>query len=131
MGKIKSTIKFNTEVDAVYKYLKERYSSERFKKASMDTKGYVPKVVLIEDEINSKLVFSAKGHDPLIKMKIGGWQWGYSLKKIGEKQTEVSLFYEWSSTMTLLSLWTIKHQAANELTETVMSLDALEQSLLA
>lgn len=128
MGKIKSTIKINKEVDGIYKYLKERYNSERFKKVSIDTKGYVPKIVLTEDEINSKLVFTAKGHDPLTKMKIGGWEWGYKLKKIQEKQTEISLYYEWNSIMSFLSLWTIKHQAANELTETVMALDALEQS---
>ena len=127
MGKISTTLQFNIEIDVMYKNLKERYNSERFKKASIDTKGYVPPVVLVSNETNSKLTFIAKGHDPITKLKFGSWQWNYHFKDLGKGRTEVEISYKWNSMMTFLTFFTVKHQAANELTETVLSLDSLEQ----
>jgi hypothetical protein len=126
MGKISTKLEINIEIDVVYNNLKNRYNSERFKKASIDTKGYVPPIELIKNEVNSKLIFKAKGSDPLTKMKIGEWKWSYDFRDLGEKRTEIIISYEWSSLMEFLTLFTIKHQAANELTETVLSLDSLE-----
>ncbi|MDA9070911.1 MAG: hypothetical protein ACKVK4_08160 [Flavobacteriales bacterium] len=126
MGKISTKLEINIEIDVVYNNLKNRYNSERFKKASIDTKGYVPPIELIKNEVNSKLVFKAKGTDSLTKMKIGEWKWSYDFRDLGEKRTEIIISYEWSSLMEFLSFFTIKHQAANELTETVLSLDSLE-----
>jgi hypothetical protein len=128
MGKIKTIIEINMGIDVIYKNLKERYNSERFKKASIDTLGYVPQVKLIEDEVNSRIVFAAKANDTLTNIKLGGWKWGYLLQEIGENRTEVTIFYQWKFLMVLFSMGTIKHQAANELTETVMALDSLEQT---
>jgi len=130
MGKISTKLEFNIEIEVIYENLKERYNSERFKKASIDTKGYIPPIVLVNNETNSRLTFTAKGHDPLTKMKIGGWEWNYYFKDLGNKRTEVKISYEWSSMMTFLSFFTIKHQAANELIETVLSLDSLEQKIV-
>ena len=72
------------------------------------------------------MVFKAKGRDSLTKMKIGEWKWSYNFRDLGEKRTEILITYEWSPLMDVLSLFTVKHQAANELTETVLSLDSLE-----
>ncbi len=128
MGKISTTLEFNREIDVIYENLKERYNSERFKKASIDTKGYIPQVVLVNNEINSKLTFTTKGHDPITKLKIGSWEWNYHFKDLGNRRTEVEISYKWSFMMDLLCLFTTKHQAASEITETVLSLDSLEQN---
>jgi len=127
MGEISTKIEINIKTDIVYENLKERYNSQRFKNASLETKGYIPPIILKENKENSKLVFTSKGHDSLTKMKIGGWQWSYDLKELDGNRTEVIISYEWSLFMTIMSFFTVKHQAANELCETVLSLDALEQ----
>ena len=89
MGKISTKLEINIEIDVVYNNLKNRYNSERFKKASIDTKGYVPPIELIKNEVNSKLVFKAKGTDSLTKMKIGEWKWSYDFRDLGEKRTYI------------------------------------------
>jgi len=127
MGKIKAVVEFDMKIEDIYNDLKNRYRTERFKKVSMDVKGYCPKIKLLNSEENSKLFFSVKGYDPLIKIHIGSWQWAYLLKEIGENKTELTVYYKWSFFMTLASLGTVKHQAGNELIETIIALDSLEK----
>lgn len=127
MGKVKTVIEFDLKIEDIYNNLKNRYETERFKKVSIEVKGYCPSIKLLKSEANSKLIFSVQGYDPLLKINIGSWQWGYLLKEIGDNKTELTIFYKWNLLMTLLSMGTIKHQAGNELIETVMALDSLEK----
>lgn len=60
-------------------------------------------------------------------MFIGGWKWGYELKALSEAETEVEIRYSYGLWMAFLGAGTIGHQAANEIVETAISLDALSQ----
>lgn len=130
MGKVTAVITLNMDSQKVYKYLKDRYDSERYKQACIDTKGYVPPIKLVENEVNSKLKFTVMGYDALLKMHMGSWTWTYRLKEIDAHKAELTLSYQWSFLMTLLAMGTIKSQATNELVETVLALDALEQAVV-
>ena len=58
-------------------------------------------------------------------MKISSWTWTYELIPISEESTRVSIEYRWGLMLSFLALSTAGHQAANEITETAMALNAL------
>jgi hypothetical protein len=100
-------------VEIVYRYLHERYN----RPAHHD--------VLLVAEEPRRLVFSAAARDSLLPISYGGWRWEYELRPMGESATRVTISYRWSWVMSILSSWTVRHQACNEIVETAMALDAL------
>jgi hypothetical protein len=131
MPSVSAKILVSTPVNVVYRYLLERYDRPVHQAASLATKGYVPSVVCLEADEPHYLRFFVKGHDPLLRAFIGGWQWEYDLEAVTETDTEVTIRYRWSWLMTLLSAGTVRHQACNDLVETAMALDALGWNPLA
>ncbi|MBL4745532.1 MAG: hypothetical protein JKY08_04120 [Flavobacteriaceae bacterium] len=130
MGKVSTVIELDLEIGVIYKYLENKYHSERYKKACIAVKGYIPDIELLESMDDEKLLFKVKGYDPLLRIHMGSWKWSYTLKELGEYKTAVTFCYEWSVLMELFSLGTIKSQAGNELVESVLALEALEQALV-
>ena len=111
--------------EKIFNYLISRYKSEAFIEASKLTKGYVPKVIQKECNEADSFEFSVRGRDPLSGIFIGGWKWGYKLTVLSELSTKVEIWYSYGLFMAFLGMGTIGHQAANEITETAMALDAL------
>jgi hypothetical protein len=74
----------------------------------------------VESDEPHYLCFWVKGREG-----IGGWEWDYQLRAVAETATEVTICYRWSWVFSLLGAGTMRHQAANELVETAMALDAL------
>jgi hypothetical protein len=91
----------------------------------MMTKGYVPKIHCVEEQENERLSFSVAGRDSLFRFKLGSWTWTYQMTSLERDRTKVAITYQWSIWLSLLSMFTVRHQAANELIETAMALDAL------
>ncbi len=112
-------------VGEVYAYLKERYQSHVFRSVCMMTKGYVPEIACVAEQANERLTFRAAGRDSLLRFTMGGWTWSYDLASLAPAQTKVAITYRWSVWMSIISLFTVRHQAANELIETAMALEAM------
>jgi hypothetical protein len=91
----------------------------------MMAKGYVPEVHCVEEQENERLSFSCAGRDSLLRFKTGSWTWTYQLTRLESDRTKVAITYQWSAWLSLLSVFTARLQAANELIETAMALDAL------
>ena len=111
----------------VYHYLRGRYEMPTFKYAALEAKGYMPRIERVVDDEPRKLVFWVRGRDGLLKFPIGGWRWSYDLASASGSETKVTIRYEWSWLMCLLTAWTVRLQAANELVETARALEALAQ----
>lgn len=109
----------------VYAYLRDRYKTHVFRSVCMMTKGYVPEIDCVEAQENQRLSFYVAGRDCLTRMKTGGWTWTYQLTRLDGDRAKVEITYRWSIAMALLSMFTIRHQAANEAVETAMALDGL------
>ena len=73
---------------------------------------------------NKRIEFYVRGRDPILRMSIGGWNWGYELKQLSESETEVEIWYTYGLWMAFLGLGTTGHQASNEIVETAISVDA-------
>ena len=91
----------------------------------MMTKGYVPEVNLLGEQENEFLQFYVAGRDSMTNIKIGGWKWTYALTSTGSQETKIAITYEWSLFMSFLSAFTVRRQAANDLIEAAMALEAL------
>jgi hypothetical protein len=125
MPSLTATVKVSAPAPLVFRYLSERYERPAHLEASMASKGYVAPIRRLECEEGQKLSFSCRGRDPVLRIWIGGWKWSYELASLDHSLTEVTIRYQWSWGMAILAAGTTKHQAANELTETAMALDAL------
>ena len=108
-----------------YAYLKDRYKTDVYRSVCMMTKGYVPEIQTVEEQENKRLTFYVAGRDALLKFKTPGWRWTYELARLDDHKTKVALTYQWGLLLLLLSAFTIRHQAANELVETALALEAL------
>ncbi len=109
----------------VYACLRDRYKTDVFQSVSRMTKGYVPEIQCVDERENERLSFSAAGRDGLFHFKTSGWTWTYQLTRLEDDRTKVTITYEWSVVLSLLSMFTVRLQAANELVETALALDAL------
>ncbi len=126
MPSVKATIELAADVSVIYRYLRDRYDGDAYRSACLATKGYVPPVARTEDVENARLGFHVPAHDVLFKFPVGSWTWTYELESVKPDRTRVTIEYTWSWILSVLSSWTIRHQAANELAETVMALEALD-----
>lgn len=126
MPSIKATIEVPVKVSLTYGYLRDRYDGDAYRSACLATKGYVPPVARTEDVENDKLGFYVPARDVLFKFRTGFWTWTYEFESVKPDQTRVTIEYTWSWLLSALSFWTIRHQAANELAETVMAIEALD-----
>ena len=120
-----TTITVPVAVEHVYRFLRTRYDSPNVTKAEMDTKGYVPRVRWLEEDENTRLVFSVPARDPILRISFGGWKCEYNLKPVSSSSTQVAIRYTYSVWMAFFGMGTMGHQAANEIAETVSALDAL------
>ena len=109
----------------VYAYLRDRYKTDIFRSVSMMTRGYVPEIQCIDEQKDERLSFSASARDCLLHFKAGSWTWTYQLTRLEKDKTKVAVTYEWSILLSLLSMFTVRGQAANELSETALALVAL------
>jgi len=128
MGLAETTITIPVRSEVVYGYLRRRYEKESYKKACVDTKGYVPRVECCQDDDGRVLSFWVAGRDVLTGVAVSGWEWGYELTEIDEAKTEVRIWYKWGWTQAVLGLGSTRHQAGSEITETVLALEALGTS---
>jgi hypothetical protein len=94
----------------------------------MTTKDYVPEIQCLEEHANKKLVFWVAGSDSLLRFKVPGWKWEYRLSAIGDESTKVGITYQWGIGLSLLSAFTARFQAANEIVETALALHAMEKA---
>jgi len=125
MPSVQTTIELPLPPERVYQYLSTRYEGTQYRNASTATKGYVPAVKCLESISNQKLVFSVPGRDPLLRFSVGGWVWSYQIEQPSPNHSKVTIEYEWSYFMSFIGVGTTRHQACNELVETVLALAAL------
>jgi len=128
MPKVYGEVNVACPAAQVYAYLRDRYKTATFRSICMMTKGYVPDIHCVEERENERLSFSVAGRDSLLRFKTGSWAWTYQLTRVGSDRTSVAITYQWGILLSLLSVFTARHQAANELVETAMALDALATS---
>lgn len=126
MSTLYAQVSIRRSASDTYSYLRHRYESDVYRSASMMSKGYVPKIECIDARPDEHISFRVAGRDAVFKTKAPGWQWQYDLKPSGDTTT-VSITYTWGILLSLASSFTARHQAANELVETAMALDALQQ----
>lgn len=125
MSRVSPTLVYALPAKRIYDYLRHRYDGDVFREASMAAKGYVPPIELVEASEPAKLVFTVPGRDGLLELAVGSWSWGYNIEAITEGQAKVTIWYEWGLGTGILGAGTVKLQAANEVVETAMALDAL------
>ena len=114
-------------VEDVFDYLRSRYDSRDYREASAATKGYVPRIECVDEEENRRVEFKVPGRDPFLHICIAGWRWGYRFYPLTSSETQVEIWYRWGLWQAVLGAGTIGHQAANEITEAVLALDALSR----
>lgn len=125
MPRVTATFNLPIPKARVYQYLRKRHDCDLYRTVSLATKGYVPPITCLEDVEDVKLCFRVPGRDVLLRIPMGSWKWCYELESLSDSETRITIWYEWSLLMTLLSAWTVRHQAANELVETALGLKAL------
>ncbi len=125
MPNINATVTVPVEISKVYTYLRSRYESKQYRVACKETLGYVPPIACDTDVADSELTFTAPGRDLVTKSNIGGWSWHYRLESLAATETKISIEYRWGRFMGLFGLGTIKHQAANSLTDDILAIQAL------
>lgn len=125
MPSVTASVEISAPPEMVYRYLHSRCDRQAHRSASLATKGYLPNVTCLEAELNKRLVFEVRGRDPLLRTFLGGWKWSYRIEPASESASRVSITYCWNWWMSLLGAGTTRHQACNEITQTVMALDAL------
>lgn len=122
---LRAVIDLPVERARVYQYLRNRYDGEAYRSACLATKGYLPGIVKLEDVENARLTFRVAGRDAWFKFSVSSWTWTYEIEPRGADRTQVTIEYNWSWVMSILSSWTARFQAGNEITGTVMALEAL------
>ncbi len=123
----RAIITIDVSIEDTFKYLSQKYDSTLYKEAAKMSLGYVPEIETQKCEENKSLEFSCKSRDPITKLKIGGWRWGYELSTTTEGKTKVEIWYSYSLFLALMGGGTIGHQAANEICETASALEALSR----
>lgn len=125
MPSVSVSVEFPASASTIYQYLRNRYDSETYKSASRQAIGYIPPVARLEDVPDARLRFTVS--DDSLGVSINAWTWTYDVQAAGDR-TRVTIEYTWSWVLSVLSLWTVRRQAANEIVETVMALEGLDQS---
>jgi hypothetical protein len=125
MASVQATVEMPIPADQVYSYLLHRYDGQQYRASSMATKGYVPLVKCIENIPKQTVGFEVPGRDPVLRMFVKGWRWVYHIESDAAASSRVTIRYEWSFLVAMLSAGTARHQACNEITQTVMALEAL------
>ena len=128
MSTVYGQVETECPITIVYAYLKGRYQGDTFRSVSMMTRGYVPEVHRLEEQENERLSFRVAGRDSLLHFKTRSWRWTYELTPLHDGRTKVAITYEWDLLFSLLTMFTARGQAANELTETALAIDALTAS---
>jgi len=128
MFKKYAVINTESSSEKVFEYLKHRYSSENYISASMQAKGYVPKILLTNEILNRELTFFVKARDSLLPISYSGWRWHYKLTELSANSTKVEITYSVGLFLFLMSATTALGQAANEIMETVLAIDALSKN---
>lgn len=125
MPSISATASVSAPASEVYRYLRDRYGRELHRTVSLETKGYIPAVKCVEELEPRRIIFQVRGRDPVLRFFIGGWTWCYDIEPDGETMSRVTIRYEWGWLMSILGAGTTRHQAANEIVETALALEAL------
>ena len=125
MFSVKATVEIPVEVTRVYGYLRNRHEGQPYRSACMEAKGYIPPVACLESIDNAKLVFFVPGRDVWLRLPIGGWTWSYQMEDMGSSKTRIRTEYRWHWLFAFLGFGTVKHQAANAITEDVLAMQAL------
>lgn len=125
MGRVYGELEIACPAAQVYAYLRDRHKTHVYRSVCMMTKGYVPEIRCVAEQENERLSFSVAARDALFRFKTGSWRWTYELTRLEDDRTKVTITYQWSVLLSLLSAFTVRHQAANEVIETALALDAL------
>jgi hypothetical protein len=125
MPSVSATVEFPVPASRIYEYLRTRYQSETFRTACLASKGHVPEIHLVEEVVNRKIRYWVAARDALLRLRLSGWRWEYDLEAAGETKTRVTITYRWGVFLSLITLFSARDQASNELVETVLALDAL------
>ena len=125
MPSVEAVVEIAADARLVYQYLHDRYDGEAYIAASLASKGYVPRVKRLESVDGRRLVFRVAGRDALTKIPTSSWKWSYEVEGIGEARSRVTIRYPWSCLLSLISLWSARLHACNEMAETVMALEGL------
>jgi hypothetical protein len=125
MPAITTTVTVPAPIGLIYRFLLERYDRPLHCSTALAAKGYIPNVLCLEADEPELLCFSVRGRDPLLRTFVGSWEWEYRLRPESEAVTEVAITYRWSWWVAFLCGGTARAQAANEIVETAMTLDAL------
>ena len=125
MPSINATVQVPVDVSAVYQYLRDRYNGQAYRSACMEARGYIPPVAHLEQVDYTKLRFFVPGRDALLRFPIGGWTWTYDLEDLGNSTTRIKVAYNWHWFLSILAFGTVRHQAANALTDDILAIEAL------
>ena len=126
MNRLETTISIERSLGDVYNYLKNRYNSEQYQKVSKEIKGYLPEIKILADNDANELTFEVAAVDAITKWRSSGWKWGYVLNAQEAGHTSITIWYEWSSMLNITTMGTAQMQAANEITDTILALEALQ-----
>jgi len=125
MPHVSATITIPADVSVVYEYLATRYQGDPYRDACSQAKNYIPQIETVTENPNSLLRFRVAARDALLKFQLSGWEWQYELSTVADGATSIRITYEWSIFLSIIRAFTAGHQAANELTATVLALQAL------
>jgi hypothetical protein len=125
MPSVHATVEVPVDSMRLYRYLQSRYDGEAYRAASMATRRYLPPVKCLEAIEGERLRFSVSAREALMHIRWSGWTWTYELEPVEQGRTRLTIRYEWSLLLSLLSGGSARLQAANELTQTVMAVEAL------
>jgi hypothetical protein len=125
MPSVHATIEVPVDSMRLYRYLRSRYDGEAYRAASMATKGYLPPVQCLEAIEGKRLRFSISARDAFLHIRYSGWTWTEELEPGEHGRTRLTIRYQWSWVLSLLSGGSARLQAATHLTQTVMAVEAL------
>lgn len=128
MPTLEATVEIPLPPAVAYRYLHDRYDGEAYRSACVQTKKYVPPVARIGSVEGQELSFFVPARDSLLKFPISGWTWTYRIEDLGDGRSRITMRYRWSWMLSLLTMWTARSQAANEVVETVMALEGLAEA---
>jgi hypothetical protein len=121
MPSVHATVEVPVESMRLYRYLRSRYDGEAYRAASMATLGYLPPVKCLEAIEGERLRFSFSFRDTLGS----GWTWTEELEPVDQARTRLTIHYQWSWVLWLMSGGTVRSRAAIHLMQTVLAVEAL------
>jgi hypothetical protein len=125
MPSVHATVEVPVESMRLYRYLQSQYDGTAYRAASMAARGYLPPVKCLEAIEGERLRFSVSARDALFHIRYSGWMWTYELEPVDQSRTRLTIRYEWPFLLSLLAGGSVRLQAANELTQTVLAVEAL------